>query len=307
MEDTKKNLPNPNELFHHSVGSDSKPKSNPFLDFLKLTVGALVIAASIHFFKFPNNFATGGVSGIATVLSAILPQFPPSSIATFFNIVLLVVGLVILGKGVAFKTTYVTVAMSAALMALNAIYPMEKPFTNEPLMELFISMILSAFGAAILFNFKASSGGTDIIALILKKYSALDIGKALIIVDFLVVLSTFFIFDMQTGLFSIVGLSVKGVIVDAFIESFNRVKYCTIITSKPEIIGPHITQVLKSSATKMVGKGQYSGQERTIFLCVLHKNKALDFVQFVSQVDPHAFVMLTNTSEIVGHGFRAPF
>ena len=122
------------------------------LDFLLITVGTLVSAVGIYFFKFPNHFSTGGVSGLSIVLGNCVHFLSPATMVTIINILLLLIGFAVFGKGFGFRTTYTSLAMSFGMQILEWVYPMEKPFTNQPLLELFFGMMLPAVGAAILFN-----------------------------------------------------------------------------------------------------------------------------------------------------------
>lgn len=175
-------------------------------DFFILNAGTLLTAVGSYFFKFPNNFSTGGVTGISVVLTHYFPGLSNGTIVSVINIALLIVGLLLLGKGFGFKTFYVTVAFSAMLKILEVIWPMTQPLTDQPFMELLLGVFLPAWGSALLFNIGSSTGGTDIIAMIVKKYFKCHIGRALLIVDFFITLLTFVAFGPETGLFSMVGL-----------------------------------------------------------------------------------------------------
>lgn len=276
-------------------------------EWLLLIAGTFLLAVGVYFFVYPNNFATGGVAGLSVVVSALIPFLSQANASLVINVVLLVLGMIIIGKQFAFKTTFVTLLLSGLLVLFEHLIPLDKPLTNQPLLELFISIAIIALGQAILFNKRASSGGTDIIAMIIRKYSSMDIGKALLASDFLITLTTFFIFDIETGLFSMTGLFIKGIIVDGLMESFNRVKYFTIVTSKPKEIGDFINYSIRRGSTKLLGKGGYTGEERTVFLCVVQRYQAVVLRDYVREIDPQAFMMITNTSEIVGLGFHQPF
>ena len=163
-------------------------------DFFILNAGTLLTAVGSYFFKFPNNFSTGGVTGISVVLTHYFPGLSNGTIVSVINIALLIVGLLLLGKGFGFKTFYVTVAFSAMLKILEVIWPMTQPLTDQPFMELLLGVFLPAWGSALLFNIGSSTGGTDIIAMIVKKYFKCHIGRALLIVDFFI---TLFFFDSK--------------------------------------------------------------------------------------------------------------
>ena len=160
--------------------------------FFLLTFSTLVMAAGTYFFKFPNNFTFGGITGLA-VLVAKTGVMSAGDFNFITNMILLIIGFFILGKKFAAKTAYCSILLSVALSALERIYPMSAPLTNQPMLELCFAIALPSLGSAILFNIGSSSGGTDIIAMILKKYSSVDIGHALLITDVLITVAGCFI------------------------------------------------------------------------------------------------------------------
>ena len=273
-------------------------------DFFILNAGTLLTAVGSYFFKFPNNFSTGGVTGISVVLTHYFPGLSNGTIVSVINIALLIVGLLLLGKGFGFKTFYVTVAFSAMLKILEVIWPMTQPLTDQPFMELLLGVFLPAWGSALLYNIGSSTGGTDIIAMIVKKYFKCHIGRALLIVDFFITLLTFVAFGPETGLFSMVGLFIRSFAVDLFLENMNTYKYFTIITDKPQEIYSYITDVLHRGATVYQAEGLYKHTEKTVIMTAQGKKQALHLQDVIRQKDPHAFVLVTNTSEIIGKGFR---
>lgn len=273
-------------------------------DFFILNAGTLLTAVGSYFFKFPNNFSTGGVTGISVVMTHYFPGLSNGTIVSVINIALLIVGLLLLGKGFGFKTFYVTVAFSAMLKILEVIWPMTQPLTDQPFMELLLGVFLPAWGSALLFNIGSSTGGTDIIAMIVKKYFKCHIGRALLIVDFFITLLTFVAFGPETGLFSMVGLFIRSFAVDLFLENMNTYKYVTIITDKPQEIYSYITDVLHRGATVYQAEGLYKHTEKTVIMTAQGKKQALHLQDVIRQKDPHAFVLVTNTSEIIGKGFR---
>ena len=199
-------------------------------DFLFMTAGTILVAVGLYYFKMPNHFSTGGVSGIAIILGALIPGLSTGTINFIINMLLLLLGFLVFGRGFGAKTAYASMLMSSIVWGLERIQPMDAPFTDEPLLELFFAVGLPAVGSAILFNIGASTGGTDIIAMIVKKYSSVDIGKALFISDCVIVITACIVFGMQTGLFAIMGLVLKTLVVDMVIESINLSK-CFILIS----------------------------------------------------------------------------
>lgn len=147
-------------------------------NFALLTGSTLIMAVGIYFFKFANNFTFGGITGFAVLVAKFTP-LSASDFSFIANMLLLIIGLFVLGKKFAAQTAYSSILLSVTLSGLERIYPMSHPLTNEPLLELIFAIVLPAIGSAILFNIGASSGGTDVIAMILKKYTSVDIGKGI--------------------------------------------------------------------------------------------------------------------------------
>ena len=153
--------------------------------------------------------------------------------------------------------------------------------------------------SAILFNIGSSSGGTDIIAMILKKYSSFNIGPALMLSDLLISIAGFFIFDIKTGLYSLLGLTIRSFMVDTFIENFNLSKYFNVVCDDPEPICDFIVHELNRSASVFHATGAYSGQDKAIVLTALNRTQAVRLRNFIKITDPKAFILISNTSEII--------
>ena len=273
-------------------------------NFSLLTISTLIMAVGIYFFKFANNFTFGGITGIAVLVAKFLP-ISASDFSFVVNILLLIIGWIVLGKSFAEKTAYSTILLSISLSLLERIYPMNHPLTNEPLLELIFAILLPALGSAILFNIGASSGGTDVIAMILKKYTSVDIGKGLMISDLIFTLAGFLVFNVKTGLYSLFGLIMRSALIDNFIESFNRSKYFHVVTSNATCICDFIQNDLQRGATIVNATGAFTGDDKYIILTVLSPSQAVKLRNFIKEQDPKAFLLVSNTSEIIGKGFHS--
>ena len=274
------------------------------LDYTVLTLATLFMVVGIYVFKFPNNFSFGGVTGLAVVLGQVL-SLSASSYTFIINMVLLVLGFLFLGRNFGVKTVYVSILTSVALSFMEWAFPMEGPLTDQPLLELIFAVVMPALSSAIMFNIGASGGGTDIIAMIMKKYTSVNIGTALFLVDVLITVSACFVFDIQTGLFSFCGLMAKSLVIDNVIESINLCKYFTIVTEHPEPICYFIHHNLNRSATIFRAEGSYTHAEKEIILTVMNRYQAVQLRNFIRRTEPEAFMMICNSSEIVGKGFHA--
>lgn len=275
--------------------------------YLLLTVGSLIMAVGVYFFKFPNNFSTGGVSGLSLILGRMLSSeiLTPSTFVLIINTALLIVGFIFLGRNFAFSTVYCSMLLSLAVNVMERFYPMAQPLTNQPLLELCFAVLLPAFGSAILFNLNASSGGTDIIAMIVRKYTSMNIGMALMVADALITVAGLFCFGIQAGLFCILGLLMKSVLVDYVMDSFRTKKCFQIITTNPDPIVEFITVNLHRGATLEDVYGAFHHERKTMIITVLTRAQALALRRFIHTNDPHAFMVITASTEIVGKGFLA--
>lgn len=272
-------------------------------NFFIMTAGCVLLAAGVYFFKIPNGFVTGGVTGIATLIAPVTPISAGAWI-WILNILLLVLGFIFLGSETGLKTVYCSMFFSAVTYAFELLFPLAQPLSDQPFLELVYAMLLTSIGSAMIFNSGASAGGTDITALILKKYTSADVGKCLLVVDFVVAASSFFVFGIEAGLFSLLGLFAKAFLVDAVIENLNTCKYFIVITTKREEISEFIMENLHHGVTVNSVVGEYTKSERTMIHTVCKRIEAVRLRSKIKEIDPHAFIIITTSSEIVGRGFR---
>lgn len=278
-------------------------KTKKLKNFIFMNIGCILLSVGVYFFKIPNGFATGGVTGIGTILGKITPITPAVWI-WILNGALLLLGFVFLGWQNSVKTIYCSMFYSALTYIFELLVPISSPLTNQPLLELVYAMLLTAIGSAMIFNSDASSGGTDIAALIIKKFTALDVGKALLTVDSIVVLSSFFVFNIQAGLFSVLGLFSKAFLVDGVIESLNTCKYFVVITTKREEISQYIIKTLHHGVTVNDAVGEFTKARMTMIHTVCKRAEAIKLKKRIKEIDPSAFIIVTTSSEIIGRGFR---
>ncbi len=281
--------------------------------FLMINLGVLMMAMGVYFFKAPNGFATGGVSGIAIILAKIPFSakigMTQSLYMLIINVVLLILGVIILEKKCGFLTIYCTLMLSLENLAFEMFLPIDiisggATLTNQPLLELVYAVLLTGIGSALLFKNKASSGGTDIIALILKKHTNLNVSQALLATDVLIAASTFIVYDhVSVGLYAMLGLFAKVFVIDDILDSINMCKAFTIITTKSEEIESYILHELQHSATALKGEGIYTHQDKQVIMTVCKRFESIKLRRKIKKIDPNAFIIITKTSEIFGKGF----
>ena len=269
-----------------------------------LNLGTLLVAVGVYFFKFPNHFTTGGVSGISILAAHYLPGITAATMNLILNILLLLIGAVFLGRGFGARTAYSSLLFSLLTLMCERLIPLPSPMTTQPLLELFFAVGIPAVGSAILFHVNASSGGTDIIAMLVKKYSRMNIGLALALADLTVAVGACFVFGMETGLFSLFGLFMKSILVDAVMDNLRTYKVFQIITDNPGPICDYIMNRLDHSATVTQGEGAFSHKPHTIIMTVVNRSQAIRLQMFVRSTDPHSFITITSSSELIGKGFR---
>ncbi len=272
-------------------------------DYCVITAAVVLMDMGIYFFKFPNHFSFGGVSGLAIVLHQML-GYSAAQINLVINLLLLILGFAVLGKGFGVKTAYAVILSSLILEVMEKTMPVTKPLTNQPVLELAYAIALPAAAAGMLFYVDASGGGTDILAMILKKYTTVDIGTGLLAADAAIVALSFLAFDIHTGLFSVCGLVAKSIFVDRTMEQMRLCKYFTIVCSDPEPICDYIRDVLKRSATLYNAQGGYTHENKTVILCALNRKQAVLLQRYIRREDSEAFIMVTKSSETIGKGFR---
>ena len=280
-----------------------KTRSEKAKNFFLMTAGSVLMAVSLYFFKEPNGFVTGGVGGLGIILG----QFTTASMGvwlTSLNLVFLLVGFIVLGKSLGVRTVYCTLLYTGVVDLLEMVLPLDKPLTDQPLLELCWAILITGMGQAMIFHADASSGGTDILALILKKYTSMNVGRALLYVDLAICAAAFFAFDVKTGLFSVMGLFCMTFLIDSVLETLSSCKYFVIVTDKPEEISEYILHKLDHSATLIKGEGIYSHAEKSVLHTVCRRSEAKYLQKFIKTVDPQAFTVITTSSEIIGSGFK---
>lgn len=268
-----------------------------------MTLGAVMLAAGVYFFKIPNGFSTGGVSGIGTILSRLTPIGAGVWI-WLLNFALLIIGFIFLGRRTGIKTVYCSLLYSTLTAIFERVIPLETSLSGDMLLDLVWAMLLTSIGSALIFNMNGSAGGTDIVALILKKFTKINVGKALLAVDFIVAASSFFVFGIKIGLYSFLGLFSKAFIVDAVIENLNTCKYFVVITEEKEKITEYIIKNLHHGVTSTVGVGEFTGSQKAMIHTVCRRIEAIRLRSKIRELDPHAFIIITTSSEIIGRGFR---
>ena len=283
-----------------------------FKNFLSMHLGIILIALSTYFILVPNHFVTGGMTGLSTVLAQELTFLTQSQWLLLLNALVLILGFIFLGKSTGVFTVYCSLGYSSIMMIFEAndligkVSANGRTLTDEPFMELVVGITLYAIGTAIIFYAGASSGGMDIVALIIQKYTRMDVGRAVLSVNSIIAISSIFVFkNITTGILSLVGLFMNSFIIDTVIDNFNSCKYFIVITDKPELVSEYIMNTLHHGVTVTDAVGAYTLAKKGMVHTVCRRYEAIKLRQAIKQIDENAFIVITTSSEIIGKGFRS--
>ena len=272
--------------------------------YVIITLSISIMTIGVYFFKFPNNFVFGGVTGGAALVAKLTP-LSASAFSSCANILLLVLGWIFLGKDFAISTGWATVVMTAELTLFEKYVPLSGPLSDQPMLDLVFAIALPAIASALLFNVGASSGGTDVVALILKKYAHMqNTGEALFITDLAMVLAACFVFDLYTALYSFVGLTVKSLVVDAVLEQMKMCKAILIICDDKDPICDFVMRKLVRGATYTPCYGAYTDRPHYMIYTTLTHREALQLQAFIHKENLNAFISMLSTTEVFGKGFN---
>lgn len=277
------------------------------LSYGKIILGSLAVAIGIYYFWAPAQFAAGGISGLAIVIQSLIPKVPISFIVFGLDLLMFLIGFIVLGASFGVKS--ITSSLSIALtMRLFEIMTPEVPMlSGDRLVILIFGSLFIAFGQAVIFNQEASSGGTDIIAKIISKYTHINIATSLLIADMAVVLLAISIFGIEKGLYAALGVLMTTTMIDYFISGFSVEKYVVIIPTgekMTELVSQYILNVLERGATKYKAEGAYSKSDKSVITTVVDRRQFILLKQYVSEIDAGAFVTVQNLHEVLGEGFK---
>lgn len=275
------------------------------LDYLIITCGVFIVALSTHFFLIPNDFVVGGISGLAIVINAWIPQLDIGFIMVLLNAILFTIGFLTIGPHFGRRTIYASFLLSGFVWLLSWLFPMESPLIEDRFVQLILAIVLSALGMALVFRHNASTGGTDITAKILNKYFHLDLGKGVLISDVVVTLAAFTVFDLSIVIYGLVGIFLNGLIIDFILNKFKERKEFRIITDEHEKVRHFIIHELEKGATILKGYGGYTMEERIVIMTVLNHREYLQLKKFIANEKIEAFITVTNISQTFGLGFES--
>lgn len=268
---------------------------------LKIVLGTMIMAIGIDLFLVPSKLSTGGFSGIGTVLYY-LWKIPVGTTTIVLNIPLFILAFWKLGKKFTLKTIVGTASLSYFLNVFEKI----KPITNDKVLAFIYGSILVGIGTAIVLKARGSTGGSDLLASIIKAYKRnVKTGTLIIILDTIVVgINVIFFRDIEIALYSALAIYIMGKILDIFFEGIDFAKMMLIISPKGEEISDKISKELARGTTKIKGIGMYKKENRKILLCVVSRNEVRQVMAIIEETDKTAFTIITNAREVYGKGFK---
>lgn len=266
---------------------------------LLITFAMLIVSAAVYFFMVPSKIVVGSVSGLAMVLAELL-HMQMSTITFILNVVLLIAGFIFIGKEFGAKTIYTSLLLPIFLWIFEHLVPVSESLTGNSVYDLVSYILIIALGQAILFNANASSGGLDVVAKIISKYTHADIGKAVTIGGLITAVTSIFVYDIGTLIVSVLGTYANGIAVDYFIDGFNKRKKICILSEKYEEIQKYIMQELGRGTTLYTARGGYDGKEKTELVAIMTPNEYKQLLNYLHQSEFQAFVTVYNVSQVIG-------
>ncbi len=276
-----------------------------FIAYSLIALGAFIMAAGFVLFITPYKIVPGGVYGVSIVLHHLFGT-PVGLIALCFDIPLTLLGIKILGPRFGIKTVVGFVLTAGFVDLLTYLWGDQPLVENDALLSSIFGGVLIGLGLGMIFKAKATSGGSDIIAMIVAKYTKLPLGQLMIAVDSAIVLVGFVAFqDWKIPLYSLIVIFITGRVVDVVLQGISYDKTLFIVSEKPKELRDKIVNDLNRGGTFIQGKGMYNGNERTIIYTVVNRRELAMLQDFIHRTDPDAFMTVINANEILGKGFKS--
>jgi uncharacterized membrane-anchored protein YitT (DUF2179 family) len=272
-------------------------------DYGLIFVGTAVMVLAMHFFFIPSQLAVGGLSGAAQIINS-FTGWPIGAMVFIFNIPLFVVGWRYLGgKRFLARTIFSTILYSVLLDGLAVVFPTDG-ITHDLLLNALYGGILGGIGGGLVLRARATSGGTDILARYLDKKFGIPISQGYLYTDSLVVFVAALAFSWEYAMYAIIGLYVWSVVAEIAMTGLNVDRVATVITDQPELVARQIICQLERGVTSWQGQGMYTGRPRQMLLCATSRGEISVLKALVHEIDPKAFVIISQAHEVLGEGFR---
>lgn len=276
------------------------PVRQGVIDYTYVLIGSAFVALAFNLFLLPNQVASGGVSGISILMNYTI-GLEPAYVQWAFNIPLFLLGVWLLGGLKYGIKTLIGTSFLPLVVLLTKDLP---PATSDPLLGAIFGGMGVGLGLGIVFRARASTGGTDLAAQIVHKYTGLSVGMCVFMIDGLIVMSAAFLFGIEYALYALIALFVTGKTIDLVQIGVGYAKVALIISNQQEEVRKGILQDIDRGVTKLVGYGGYTNQERPVLMCVVGQSEVTKLKQIVQSIDPQAFVIVTSATEVLGEGFK---
>lgn len=265
-------------------------------EILILTAATAIIAAAVFFFLMPSHTAVSSISGLAIVLQNFIP-LPVSAITMILNVALLIAGFLTCGREFGAKTVYTSILLPLFLALFENLLPEYTSMTGSDVLDVVCYIFAVSVGLAILFNRNASSGGLDIAAKIVNKYTHMELGKAMSLCGMLTALSSALVYDKRTVVLSVLGTYLNGLILDHFIFGQNiKRRVCIVSLNHMEEIREYILYTIGSGASLYEAIGAYTLEKHTEIITIVDKHEYQMLMNYIIKTDPDAFVTVYNVS-----------
>lgn len=274
------------------------------IDYFFILIGTALLTLSVYAFTAANNIAPGGVTGLATAIHYIIPQLPIGTIVSIINIPLIIVGYRFLGKRFIVKTLVSTVAFS---VLYDYVFTLFVPiYVGDKMLASLYGGLLSGIGLAVVFLRGGSTGGTDITNRIIQnKYPHISLGRIVLLSDVVVILFATFVFgEIESAMYAIVAMFVASKAMDTLLYGGDICKTVMIVTKMPNKVCSAVAGSIDRGSTILSAKGGYTGEEKAVIMCVCKANQFYKLKKLVYQIDPDAFMTVTESTEVVGRGFK---
>ena len=275
-----------------------KNKHNYFIQYGQMLVGCIIARLGFSLFLKPNQIASGGVVGISLVIQRLF-NVEPAIVQWYINIPLLFLGLFVMGKEYTTKTVFGSLALPFCIFFMRNLHYV----TLNPLLGTVFGGLLSGIGLGFVFKSNGSTGGTSIIASIVNKYTGMSIGNSQGIIDGIVVLAAGFVFGADKALYAVIALFITSKSIDLIQLGFTASKVAFVVSDKTEVIRSAVLKGLNRGVTEISGLGGYTDQKRMVLMVVMSQSELNKFKILIKSIDPGAFVIISNTYEVLGQGF----
>lgn len=278
-----------------------KKLKNISIEITETIIGAVIMAIATSLFLLPNQLSSGGFAGIATILYYFL-KIPMGTTILAFNIPLFLFAGYKLGKSFLIKSIIGTTTFSIAIDILDKLTPL----TQDRFLACIYGGIIIGLGTAIILKANSSTGGSDLISMLVRKYNPdIRTSNVIIIVDTIIVgLNVLFFKEIEIGLYSAIAIYLMGKMVDIIFEGIYFTKLVIIISNKSQEISEEIGEKIRKGTTGLFGKGMYTNEHKTILMCAASRGDVARVKQTAKKIDPKSFIIIANAREVVGLGFK---